>query len=96
MKIKCNIDNKNIIINHITNCIDKIDDINKILYNTNIPNDFKYKSKLKDLQTKLINDKEKLFDYKNDFNKFVNEINKNELELNSKINKIEEIIIEKF
>lgn len=95
-KLEFNIQNKNGVINQMNNCIDELCNINNIAYNTILPYDFYYKSAFIDLKNDINKTKDNLANYKTDFTMITNEINKNELELSSTINKIEEIIIEKF
>lgn len=95
-KIKYNGDSKNSIINSLNVCLDTLSTINNSFYNTYIPYGFYYKNTLANLESSLIEDKEDLSNYKNNINKCMEDLNKNELEIMSKLNKIEEVIIEKF
>lgn len=95
-KIIYNDDNKKGVINSLNTCINNLGNINNILSNTYIPYGFYYTNTLRNLKNNLVNTKEDLVDYKNDINKYMENINKNELELSSRINKIEDVIVEKF
>ena len=95
-KIKCNAENKSTIINNLNECVNTLTNINNAFYNTYIPYDFYYKNNLNNIKNDLISSKNKLNNYKNNLNKFIEEINEEELEILSKLNKIEDIMIEKF
>lgn len=95
-KIEFDVQNKDNIMNQINNCICDLGDINNIIYNTIVPNDFEFTADIVDIKDNLIKNKEKLNDYKIKFNIETNNINQKELELLSEINKIEDIMIEKF
>ena len=68
------------IINNLNNCI----------------NDYKNRNNLFNLLEDIKNQKENIVEYKLGLNKYVNELNKNELELLSKISKLDEINVSKF
>lgn len=95
-KIEFNSQNKVKVINQINNCIDEMKDINNIHYNTIIPNNFYYKGLFDNLKGNIEKNINNIVAYKEDFNMYTNNINKNEIELLSKINGIEEIIIDEF
>lgn len=95
-KIKYNNNNKNTIISNLNNCIDNLNVINNSFYNTYIPDDYYYKNTLANLMKDVRNIKDDVNNYKNDINRVMENINKNELELSSRINKINELNISKF
>lgn len=92
-KIKYDDSNKSTIINNLNNCINILNDININFDNLYIPYNFYYKNSLKNLKYDLKNNKDNLIKYKNSIINDMNKISKNELELQSKINKIDNIII---
>ncbi len=94
--IKCNYENKKKIINNLNNCISNLDDVNKVFKNTIIPYDFYYINSLNDIKKIIVTTKNDLNNYKNDINNCLENMNKNELELLSKINKIDDLVIDRF
>ena len=95
-KIKYNMENKNSIISNLNGCISKLSVINNNFYNTYFPRDFYYINSLFSMERELITIKEDLSNYKDNINAIMEKINKNELEMASKLSKINELSISKF
>ena len=95
-KIKYNMENKNSIISNLNDCISKLNVINNNFYNTYFPRDFYYINSLFSMERELITIKEDLSNYKDNINAIMEKINKNELEMASKLSKINELSISKF
>lgn len=95
-KIKYNMENKNSIISNLNGCISKFNVINNNFYNTYFPRDFYYINSLFSMERELITIKEDLSNYKDNINAIMEKINKNELEMASKLSKINELSISKF
>lgn len=95
-KIKYNMENKNSIISNLNGCISKFNVINNNFYNTYFPRDFYYINSLFSMERELITIKEDLNNYKDNINAIMEKINKNELEMASKLSKINELSISKF
>lgn len=95
-KIKYNMENKNSIISNLNGCISKFNVINNNFYNTYFPRDFYYINSLFSMERELITIKEDLSNYKDNINAIMEKINKNELEIASKLSKINELSISRF
>lgn len=95
-KIKYNMENKNSIISNLNGCISKLSVINNNFYNTYFPRDFYYINSLFSMERELITIKEDLNNYKDNINAIMEKINKNELEMASKLSKINELSISRF
>lgn len=95
-KIKYNMENKNSIISNLDGCISKFNVINNNFYNTYFPRDFYYINSLFSMERELITIKEDLNNYKDNINAIMEKINKNELEMASKLSKINELSISRF
>ena len=95
-KIKYNMENKNSIISNLNGCISKLSVINNNFYNTYFPRDFYYINSLFSMERELITIKEDLSNYKDNINAIMEKINKNELEMASKLSKINELSISRF
>lgn len=95
-KIKYNMENKNSIISNLNGCISKFNVINNNFYNTYFPRDFYYINSLFSMERELITIKEDLNNYKDNINAIMEKINKNELEMASKLSKINELSISRF
>lgn len=95
-KIKYNVENKNNIISNLNGCISKFNVINNNFYNTYFPRDFYYINSLFSMERELITIKEDLSNYKDNINAIMEKINKNELEMASKLSKINELSISRF
>lgn len=95
-KIKYNMENKNSIISNLNGCISKLSVINNNFYNTYFPRDFYYINSLFSMERELITIKENLSNYKDNINAIMEKINKNELEMASKLSKINELSISRF
>lgn len=95
-KIKYNVKNKTNIISNLNGCISKLNVINNNFYNTYFPRDFYYINSLFSMERELITIKEDLNNYKDNINAIMEKINKNELEMASKLSKINELSISKF
>ena len=89
-------ENKNNIISNLNGCISKFNVINNNFYNTYFPRDFYYINSLFSMERELITIKEDLSNYKDNINAIMEKINKNELEMASKLSKINELSISKF
>ena len=89
-------ENKNNIISNLNGCISKFNVINNNFYNTYFPRDFYYINSLFSMERELITIKEDLSNYKDNINAIMEKINKNELEMASKLSKINELNISKF
>lgn len=83
-------------INSIDNVIDTLSSVNNSFYNTYTPSDYYYYYTFNNIKNNIINIKNGLQKYKNKLNTCAERINKDEIELSSKINKIEDNIIDKF
>ena len=88
--------NKNNIINNLNSCINDLNFVNDIIYNMDVPYNFKYRNYVNDIRVNLERTKESISKYKNDINRYMEELNKNELEVLSLINKIEDNVVNKF
>lgn len=88
--------NKNNIINNLNSCINDLNIVNGIIYNMDVPYNFKYRNYVNDIRVNLERTKESISKYKNDINRYMEELNKNELEVLSLINKIEDNVVNKF
>ena len=95
-KIKYNMENKNSIISNLNGCISKLSVINNNFYNTYFPRDFYYINSLFSMERELITIKKDLNNYKDNINAIMEKINKNELEMASKLSKINELSISRF
>lgn len=95
-KIKYNMENKNSIISNLNGCISKFNVINNNFYNTYFPRDFYYINSLFSMERELITIKKDLNNYKDNINAIMEKINKNELEMASKLSKINELSISRF
>ena len=95
-KIKYNMENKNSIISNLNDCISKLKCINNNFYNTYFPRDFYYINSLFSMERELITIKKDLNNYKDNINAIMEKINKNELEMASKLSKINELSISRF
>lgn len=95
-KIKYNMENKNSIISNLNGCISKLSVINNNFYNTYFPRDFYYINSLFSMERELITIKKDLNNYKDNINAIMEKINKNELEMVSKLSKINELSISRF
>ena len=95
-KIKYNMENKNSIISNLNGCISKLSVINNNFYNTYFPRDFYYINSLFSMERALITIKKDLNNYKDNINAIMEKINKNELEMASKLSKINELSISRF
>ena len=95
-KIKYNVENKNSIISNLNGCISKLSVINNNFYNTYFPRDFYYINSLFSMERELITIKKDLNNYKDNINAIMEKINKNELEMASKLSKINELSISRF
>ena len=95
-KIKYNMENKNSIISNLNGCIIKLSVINNNFYNTYFPRDFYYINSLFSMERELITIKKDLNNYKDNINAIMEKINKNELEMASKLSKINELSISRF
>ena len=95
-KIKYNMENKNSIISNLNGCISKLSGINNNFYNTYFPRDFYYINSLFSMERELITIKKDLNNYKDNINAIMEKINKNELEMASKLSKINELSISRF
>lgn len=95
-KIKYNMENKNSIISNLNGCISKLSVINNNFYNTYFPRDFYYINSLFSMEMELITIKKDLNNYKDNINAIMEKINKNELEMASKLSKINELSISRF
>lgn len=95
-KIKYNMENKNSIISNLNGCISKLSVINNNFYNTYFPRDFYYINSLFSMERELITIKKDLNNYKDNINAIMEKINKNELEMASKLSKINELSISMF
>ena len=95
-KIKYNMENKNSIISNLNGCISKLSVINNNFYNTYFPRDFYYINSLFSMERELITIKKDLNNYKDNINSIMEKINKNELEMASKLSKINELSISRF
>ena len=95
-KIKYNMENKNSIISNLNGCISKLSVINNNFYNTYFPRDFYYINLLFSMVRELITIKKDLNNYKDNINAIMEKINKNELEMASKLSKINELSISRF
>lgn len=95
-KIKYNMENKNNIISNLNDCISKLSVINNNFYNTYFPRDFYYMNSLFSMERELITIKKDLNNYKDNINAIMEKINKNELEMASKLSKINELSISRF
>ena len=91
-KIKYNMENKNSIISNLNDCISKLSVINNNFYNTYFPRDFYYINSLFSMERELITIKKDLNNYKDN----INAIMENELEMASKLSKINELSISRF
>ena len=94
-KIKYNMENKNSIISNLNGCISKLS-VNNNFYNTYFPRDFYYINSLFSMERELITIKKDLNNYKDNINAIMEKINKNELEMASKLSKINELSISRF
>ena len=95
-KIKYNMENKNNIISNLNDCISKLSVINNNFHNTYFPRDFYYINSLFSMERELITIKKDLNNYKDNINAIMEKINKNELEMASKLSKINELSISRF
>ena len=95
-KIKYNMENKNSIISNLNGCISKLSVINNNFYNTYFPRDFYYINSFFSMERELITIKKDLNNYKDNINAIMEKINKNELEMASKLSKINELSISRF
>ena len=95
-KIKYNMENKNSIISNLNGCISKLSVINNNFYNTYFPRDFYYINSLFSMERELITIKKDLNNYKDNINAIMEKINKNELEMASKLSKINGLSISRF
>lgn len=95
-KIKYNVENKNNIISNLNGCISKLSVINNNFYNTYFSRDFYYINSLFSMERELITIKKDLNNYKDNINAIMEKINKNELEMASKLSKINELSISRF
>ena len=91
-----NMENKNSIISNLNGCISKLSVINNNFYNTYFPRDFYYINSLFSMERELITIKKDLNNYKDNINAIMEKINKNELEMASKLSKINELSISRF
>jgi hypothetical protein len=89
-------ENKNSIISNLNGCISKLSVINNNFYNTYFPRDFYYINSLFSMERELITIKKDLNNYKDNINAIMEKINKNELEMASKLSKINELSISRF
>ena len=111
-KIKYNMENKNSIISNLNGCISKLSVINNNFYNTYFPRDFYYINSLFSMERELITIKKESMAFEGisinnvniqipdelieHFGRMMEKINKNELEMASKLSKINELSISRF
>ena len=95
-KITYNDQNKNEIISILNSCNSIINTANSKLKETYAPSNFPYQSTLNMIKNDVNKAQKDLQNYKNSLAKITKTIDNNELELLSRLNKIEDIIIKEF
>lgn len=95
-KIEYNSEISGAVFNHLNICMDYLKNVNNILYNIHCPYGFRHSYDLNNLKGSVSNNKNAIYDYKDAINKCMDDIQKDELELLSKINKIEDIKVNNF
>lgn len=95
VKIKYDYEMKDSIMNKLGSIVDDLDSVNNKLYNANIPYDYGYRNSFMKVRDNLLGGRKRIDTYKNNLNREMESISKDELELSSRMNMIEEVIVEK-